>query len=387
MWRHWRIWKPISDKFRKKIYTLHPKDSVKGRVLFGYFPETLFITDDDPSLDKHNNKLASRTIGLLFSELGYIVDAVALDDMAFTPRRDYDVVFTVADILTRWKPYLSDTTFKIVHLAGADTFYSNIANLKRVSDVMIRQQKPYTARRFRQNPENHRYAIQLANACSLIGNEHTLATFPETLHPKLHLVTVSTSKLGSNIKSEDEYVPPQREFVWFFGTGPIHKGLDLVLEVFAQNPHLTLNVFGGAGRDAMFMSMYGDELLNLPNIHYQGRVEPNSETFGTVIRRSIAFIAPSCSESISTAAATCMKSGLYPIISYDTGITIPNDCGIYLKTCSIPEIETAVKRVHTMEKAELVKRIRATQSFALKTFSREQFYDDMKAFLTKVLPN
>ncbi len=366
-------------------YTLHPAGRPRGRVLFSYIPEVFGLPDDDPEFDRHTSRWHARTIGHLLAEFGYIVDGVRWDDETFLPRQEYDVVFDIYVNLVRWLPYLKPATIKLLHCTGSDPYYQNIAELRRIEALTRRRAGLYTPKRLLAYPDRSRYAMHLADACSLLGNEYTLNTYPVEYHAKVRLITPSASKLDTTIKPSDGLVPPEREFLWFFGSGAVHKGLDLVLEVFARHPEWVLNVVGPAGDEPDFVAFYRHELYELPNIHYHGQLTPSGEAFRAITSRSFCFVAPSCSESVSSAVVTCLCVGLFPIVSRDTGVTLPDSCGIYLETSSIDEIEQAAKQVISLPDQELTRQIARVQEFAAQTFSRERFREDMVKFLSDAL--
>ncbi len=161
--------------------------------------------------------------------------------------------------------------------------------------------------------------------------------------------------------------------------------MDLVLEAFAQTPELTLNVVGQVDQEEDFFRAYQKELTGLPNIRYHGYLDPSGEEFQRIARRCFCFLAPSCSESISTAVATCLQIGLFPIISVDTGVTLPKGCGFYLGEPSVEEIKRLSGRAYRMSEGELKRQISLTQKYALKQFSRKKFSEEMSAYLERVL--
>ena len=228
-----------------------------------------------------------------------------------------------------------------------------------------------------------RKVMEIADHCVLLGNKHVLNTFPKEFHHKFETITVAATPVY--VKQENEFVPNKREFLWHFGNGAVRKGLDLVLETFAKNSQWTLNIVGLVENEHDFMKIYHKELTELPNIKFRGYMKPGSKEFAEILRRCVCFIAPSCTESISVACATMMQAGLYPLVSYDTGIELPNNCGMYLEDCSIDEIEKKVEQIYNMESVDLIQQINKTQKFALKEYSREKFTEDMDNFLSKVV--
>jgi glycosyltransferase involved in cell wall biosynthesis len=223
-------------------------------------------------------------------------------------------------------------------------------------------------------------SLRFADSCSLIGNDVTLETFPKLYKEKINKVTVSASVLDS-IEIKQDIDIRKKEFLWLFGSGAVHKGLDLVLEVFAKNRNLILHVVGAVDKEKDFFNAFRRELRNLPNIKYHGYLAPNCEKFKKIIKNVFCFIAPSCSEGISPSVATCLHLGLYPIISKNTGITLPEGCGIYLNQCSLDEIEKAVLDAYEMNKKSLVEQILKCQEYALYNYSRKKFTLDMTNFI------
>jgi glycosyltransferase involved in cell wall biosynthesis len=366
-------------------YTLYPSGTPRGRVLFSYIPDVLKLPDNAPEFDEHTSRWHSRTIGHLLAESGYIVDGVHWNDHTFMPRQDYDIVLDIYVNLVRWLPALKPTTIKLLHCTGSDPYYQNMAELRRIEALTRRRAGLYVPKRMLAYPDRSRYALHWADACSLSGNEYTFGTYPAEYRAKMQLITLSASQLGRTIKSPDRLVPPEREFLWYFGSGAVHKGLDLVLEVFARHPEWVLNVVGPASEEPDFVALYSRELYELPNIHYHGRLRPSGEEFRAITSRSFCFIAPSCSEGTSSAVVTSLCVGLYPIISRDTGVTLPDGCGIYLETSSIDEIDQAATRVISLPDYTLAEQIAQAQAFAARTFSRERFRADMVEFLSGVL--
>lgn len=362
-----------------------PDGSPIGTVLFSYLPEYIFHDETDDIFNYHSNMWESRTIGHIFRELGYEVHAVSFNDWDFLPTYSYDVVFDIHANLSRWESRLNPDIIKILHITGSDVYYSLMAELNRVQALITRRNARYKLKRVAPLMEDFRYSLHLADICTLLGNQYTLNTYPNELHHKFQTVRLSASDLGKNVKSSSKFVPEQREFLWFFGSGAVHKGLDLVLEVFAKNPQWTLNVVGNVIHEKDFMAIYQQELLETANIHHHGHLKPSSELFGEIISRCVSFIAPSCSEGTSSAVITCLNIGLLPIISYDTGVTLPNNSGFYLEENTIEEIEMYAQRIIEMQENELTERISLCQEFVANTYTRKNFYQDMKNAIESVV--
>ena len=364
---------------------VEPTGTIKepiGSVLLSYLEYPLLWAENSTNFNGHSNAWESRTIARIFQELGYRVVAINYKDRDFVPHRYYDVVFDIFENLGRWSSSLDHSTKKFLHCTGSDPNYQNSSEIRRVNAVNARRNAAYSPKRLIAQPELTYKSMDVADAISLIGNEKTCATYPQKYWPKMKLVPVTASFLPYT-KTVDELVPLKREFLWFFGKGAVHKGLDLVLEVFYRCKDLTLNVVGNLEQENDFMKMYKRELLHTNNIHYHGFLYPSSQEFQNILKNTFCFIAPSCSEAISTAAVTCLTIGLYPIVSRDTGVTLPDGFGTYLEACSIEEIEQEVRLVHGMSKQTLVEQIQIIQMDALTRYSRDTFRNMMKQYILK----
>lgn len=365
------------------LSTSSPK--IRGTVLYSYLDYPLVWPANDYRFDGHSNLWESREIVRIFQDLGFNVDAVAWNNSLFYPEKKYDVVFDIHTNLQRWTPFLSKETKKILHLTGSYFIFQRDAELSRVASFENRTGNFYSPKRIPADLDLAKRSHDFANNCSLIGNNYTLSTYPQEYREKITLLPVSGSRLNYVRKNALEYTPAEREFLCFYGGGAVHKGLDLVLEVFKRNSQLKLHVVAKLESERDFLLAYGNVLLHSSNIIYHGYLHPCSKKFQDVTNRVIANIAPSCSEGTSSATVTCMQYGFYPIISRQNGITLPDNAGTYLETCSIDEIEQRIFEIYQAPSSLLVEQIELCQAFALKEFSRENFSAKMRSFLTRLL--
>ncbi|MBT0653021.1 glycosyltransferase [Geomobilimonas luticola] len=378
-----RLHNPLPHDGPKVISSFAFKQPPIGRVLVSYLEYVLLLDEEDSQFDGHSRNWESREIIRIFNRLGYDVDAVNWTNHDFVPSEQYSAVFDIHVNLQRLARKLPTGTKKILHLTGSYPLYQNDAELRRVANLVKRTGMPYSPKRIVPLPEDSLRSLEVADACTLIGNEHTLQTYPPCYRDKINLVSVSASRLPTTKRTNE--LPKTREFLFFYGGGAVHKGLDLVLEVFAKNSELKLHVVGNYDVETDFMKIYGKELTELPNIKYHGFVYPNSHEFNKIVKNVFCFVAPSCSEASSSAVVTCLQVGLYPIISRDNGVTLPFAAGAYLEECSVEEIEHAVWQAYRMEESELKKQTLQCQDYALEQFSRKRFSQNMTRALTVIM--
>lgn len=367
----------------REVVTIHPANgNARGRALLSYLNDAIDVDESSPLLEGHSNKWESRTIAFLLRDMGYVVDVINWNNATFIPSQRYDVLIDISYNLQRLAAYLNGDCIKILHNTGSYWYFANAAELKRVADFEQRRHCFYSPKRLALYPELHERSLQIADHCTLIGNATTLATYPEQYRYKFATVNVSTSKTGY-IKNAQELVPPGREFLWFNSFGMVHKGLDLLMEIFLKHPEWKLHIVGSNEPD--FTAAFSNDLRSASNIRFHGFMNPNGAEFEALVKRCFCFISPSCSEGMSGSNATCLQIGLYPIISANSGIDLGANTGIVLQSCAIAEIEKAIGETFVKTDQQLSNDIWQLQQMAFKRFSREQFKDTYHRFLTGIL--
>ena len=68
--------------------------------------------------------------------------------------------------------------------------------------------------------------------------------------------------------------------------------------------------------------------------------------------------------------ATLMQAGLYPIVSRDTGITLPKGCGMFLEEVTIDNIRELAREAHAQPREALERQMREVQNLVITNYSR-----------------
>lgn len=366
----------------REVVTIAPTGKITGRALLSYLNEGIDADENSAIFEGHSNKWESRMMAQILKDMGYIVDVINWNNNTFIPAVKYDVLIDIALNLQRVAPYLPQDCIKILHNTGSYWYFANAAELKRVEDFEKRRHAFYTPKRLAHFPELHERSLKIADYCSLIGNQTTLETYPEPYRHKFTKVNVSNSKIDF-IKTPSAFVPAEKEFLWFNSFGMVHKGLDLLLEVFLKHPEWQLHIIGSDEQD--FMKAYAEDLKNITNISFHGFMNPKSEAFENIISKCFCFLSPSCSEGMSGSNATCLQIGMLPVISVNSGIDLAKNCGVLLQECSIPEIENAIQLVLAKTDGALSAEITTLQQNAAAAFSRDTFKATYTQFIKTAL--
>ena len=363
--------------------TREPFSMPPKRALVSYLAAPATWPTDSKKFDGHSNAWESAQLVRILRDSGFQLDVINWDDHSFVGRGHYDVVVDIHGNLSR---VAGQASCRVLHVTGSHPEFSNRAERERLAaletrrGVCLRRRRSVSVEAVTQFNDS----LRISDLVTLIGNTTTLSTFPTEIRSKIRLVTVSGSNL-SRVRSPAQ-LASVGEFLWFAGSGAVHKGLDLVLEVFARNPQLTLHCVGPFTRELDFVRAYRRELFDLPNIVSHGFINPDTPKFYDIASRCCGFVTPSCSEGISPAVVTCLQFGLVPIISRQCGVDLPLGGGWLLEVCTLDELTGAVHELCDTPVTRLREMIEQTQSTAAHMYSREEFTRRLRSAFAEIDP-
>ena len=274
------------------------------KALLSYIQAPFAFKDQQHCKATHANYAAAWEIVYILRDLGFNVDVVEASNKQFIPNKDYDLVIGTLDCIDRFKPFLPSSCVCIFYALGVYVDARNGPNgeLGRIADLEKRTGMYYTPKRLFGNPESIRRSIEIADHVIITGGLSTYETFPERI--RVSKSTMCTMPIYPETIPPEIAVPIEErmEFLWFFGYGQVHKGLDLVIEAFLEMPHLRLNIVGNMEPD--FEKIYGNTIKTAKNIQCYGYLSTQSEQFNKVISKCFAFVAPTENEVISFAFET-----------------------------------------------------------------------------------
>lgn len=365
---------------------VHRKGGARARALVLHRAGPVLWSSNDSRFLGHSIDWEAREIVRQIHARGYEVDVVnawspLIEQM--TDRSGYDLIFDENGQLPRFLHTLAPGATKILYFTGSYPRFHNEAELGRVRDLRKRRGASYFPRRVLR-AEQFDLALEVADGAVLVGNAVTHQTFPKRFRRRILPVRVSASIA---FEKTGNLCPDEREFLWFFGEGAVHKGLDLLLEVFSKHPEWVLNIVGNVERERDFFEIYSRELEHTANIRYHGFLQPSSRRFRQIVERSFCFVAPTCSEGISPAVATCIHAGLYPVISRNSGVTLPDKAGMYIEPCNISTIEKRLAHAFRLPAGRIEEEIARCQAYAGENFSREAYSADLDAALSQLIPS
>jgi glycosyltransferase involved in cell wall biosynthesis len=344
-----------------------------------WYVDPFFLKPGEPISNSHTVYWDCVQVARTFLDLGYAVDVIDSHNQTFQPTKPY-VIFVGHRInFDRIAGLLKRDCIKIAYLDTAHWVFNNQATYRRKLD--LQQRKGATIK------DSHRLiefnlAIEHADYAVTYGNQFTLGTYQYAQKP-LFRVPMSTCALFPWPESKD-YDACRSNFLWFGSYGFVHKGLDLVLEAFADMPEYQLYVCGPLEKEKDFVKVFYRELYQTPNIHAIGWVDVNGPEFIDIADKCVGIVFPSCSEGQAGTVTTSMHAGLIPLVSYESGVDV-DDFGLVFKDHSIQTIQDTVRMVSHLPADRLHKMAQKAWECARATYTREQFAGEFKKIVSNIM--
>lgn len=297
--------------FNKKIVLKDVmNDNKRKKCLLLYITEPFLIGIND----YHQNSWQVYELARLISELGYSIDVVDYDYNLEKFPNMYDLVVDINVVGDR-RPYvnfMNENCKKIAYMTGSDNSFAVNAEKKRLQRIL--KEKNYKLPLMRLAPPISRY-IESFDAFFLIGNQFTLNTFSDYKLPPVYFIR----NHGYNINA-DKIDRKPNNFIFFASFGQVHKGLDLLLEIFSTIcVDCNLYVCSNFKHEKEFCDLYYRELYKTKNIYPMGFLNIKSKKFLEIIGKCTYMIVPSCSEGMMGSALVCMSAGIIPIMTPECG--------------------------------------------------------------------
>lgn len=363
----------IAKKLHGGVVTLAPKGPSRGDVLLSY---TTLPFISPKTLDGHTNRWECKRIAEICLEAGYTVDVVDFDHPNFTPRKPYTLCIDIQNKLEHFAQHLPKSCVKLFHATTSHWLFNNYAEYQRLFALQQRRGITLVPRRTLPPSRNAEHA----DVITLLGNDATAQTYGHIQKPLVQ-IPISTTHLYPSPEQKD-FAHARTGFVWFGGSGMVHKGLDVVLEAFRDLPNCRLTIFGKADPD--FAAAFHRELYETPTIQFVGHVDPGGVPFREAIDQAATLVFPSCSEGSSGGVVTAMHAGLIPVVSRESGINI-GESGVILSACDVATIKHTVERIALSTPAELKALAMEAWQSARDRHTREQFSLAMESVLRSYL--
>ncbi len=372
------IVKWIQEKKKKyKIYqniNIDLNASDQKRVLISYLTDPFEI---DLSGCHHTNVNECAQIIKIFINMGYCVDVIHCQDKENIPcilNKKYHVIFGFGNAFYEASLH-NQKAKKIIYLTESHPDFSTVRERERVDYYYKRHGKRISLTRSRLYYKKE--YIDIADYAILLGSSTTSETYP-SLNGRL-FVTAPTGLINKDyLYQEREFNKTRKNFVWFGSYGAVHKGLDILVDVFEEIRECNLYICGLYPSEERLIS------INNKNVRNLGFVNVNSSQFVDLMNKCSFIILPSCSEGMSTSVLTCMNHGLIPIVTKETGIVL-KEFGVYLDDYTVEYVKEVVKACSCLEAEELSIQHKKVYDYSRNNFNIKEYTLRLSSILQKLL--
>jgi len=326
----------------------------------------------------HQNQWQTREIARIIDSLGYCVDVVNFDNPKPRLMHGYDLLVDIHPGFDRsYLPYLNQGCIKIAYITGSNPAVANQAESDRLDDLFVRRGVRLAARR--QSAPFPPDVLERFDAFFLIGNQQTLDTYHDFQLPRTFLLpNTAISGIDSGDMNRST-----RNFLFLASGGQVHKGLDLLLEVFSRYQELHLYVCSSFRGERDFCRLYHRELFTTPNIHPVGFLDITGSSFRKIAGSCAWMLLPSCAEGMSGSVTVALSAGMVPVVSDVCGFG--KEEVTLLPDCRIESIERIVNELAAMSVVQVKDECRRAVTVAEKQYSPSLFSALFKQHLEEVL--
>lgn len=363
---------------KKEIIQLFPKERSRGRVALSYIAWPLREGFNSSRARGHTNAFEVVAMAETYQNLGYSVDIVDHDHPIYIPPKDCVVAIDIHGQLERWDPVLSQECARILHATGPHWLTYNRSETDRLAAIIQRRGVSLIPRRQVAPTRN----IEFADHVTVLGNEYTMESFAFAKKPMTRIPISSAYEFSW--PAERDFKIAKKKFLWVGSFGMVQKGLDLVLEAFAQMPELSLTVCGRPEKEPDFYQCYEKELLKTPNIHLHGWIDMASPEFQTIAQTHAAIIYPGAAEGGAGSVIHCMHAGMVPLCTRETSVDL-KDFGMLIKNDNVEAVMETARAFAVLPDHEVEQRARASYEYVRKVHTRDQFQKNYCEFAANLL--
>ncbi|MBQ9334762.1 MAG: hypothetical protein IJS12_10560 [Lachnospiraceae bacterium] len=342
----------------------------------------------DPDwVSNHQGAVQIMELARILSERGYNVDVIDyLDPYVRLPRhKSYDLVIAqFPKDCDRYTLHLKPDAVRIAYITTSSTEFNNKAELGRIEALYER--KGARLEPYRQIPPITD-DIRGYKASLVMGNHRNIGTYDYLPNP--YIINNSSKPVDFEV-TYDEKSP--LNFMYLGSVGQVHKGLDLLLEIFSE-PGFPCNLYvcGAYEHEADFFELYARELHRdeapdeeyCSNIYPMGVVDTSGDIYRDVASKCAYLISPSCAEGKSGSVLTAMMSGIVPIISKESGFDA--DESILLDDCSIECIRSTILEYSHRDMDWIRETGEHYRQIALSKYTLQGYIDSVNVALDDIL--
>ncbi|ABK45088.1 glycosyl transferase, group 1 [Magnetococcus marinus MC-1] len=244
---------------------------------------------------------------------------------------------------------------RIYFATGAATCQRNVAELERIQAFQRRHGVLYPPRRLKPYPD---YASSmLSDAIFCTGNGWTMQTYRAHFNGPIFRTPTHAHFTPNQQVLPRDYTQARTHFLWIGGAGLLLKGLDLCIEAFLNQEHVTLHVC--CPMEERFLAVYAEALKTTNRIKLYGFMDLASPAFAQLLAQCGYVLFPSASEAGASSCLDAMAHGLVPVVTEQASVDVQG-AGFILPDTSVQTIATHVGHLANLDPNHLQMRAQAS---------------------------
>ena len=334
----------------------------------------------------HTNSFESMEIGKAINEAGFNVDIANYDYEGRVDYSKYEFIFGFGEPLINSFYKREKKVNTVYYGTGMHINTQNNNSLIRVMEVFDKK-GVWLPGSGRIVDKSWSIQTKLVDAMVLLGNEEVTKTYSPYFKGKIYNIPASFYNIinFAEIISSKDFNNAKKHFLWFGSSGLIHKGLDLLLEIFSKRVDINLHICGPLEDEPEFKHTFFNELFKTANIHYHGFISLNSAIFKELLQKCAFVIFPSCSEGGSPSVLNvCGNGGLVPLLSKDASIDT-NDFGFIFEKINIESITAIIEKVIKLPDQEIKDRSIKCYDVISKKHNQTNFASELRKCINEIV--
>ena len=338
-----------------------------------------FLDNNEYAKNSHQNQWQVVALAEEIGKFGYNIDVRNWDDRINRLKNRYDLVIDICPgVNDTYNEQMKSGCCRIAYLTGMNPSVANRNEQMRLNELSERRGVLLPSER---QPAPLTRDIEKFDAFFYIGNLYNIKSYDEFCLPPVYFIKNTGYTFPFSIRFERKN---PKKFLFLASSGQVHKGLDLLLEIFGKEGFpFELYVCSSFRSEETFCKVYKKELFSTPNIHAVGFVDIMGEQFHEIAETCSFVLLPSCSEGIAGSVLTAMSAGIIPIVSRECGFE--NDEVIHLKDCEIESIKTAIRYYGGKNNEWVIKESERVQNLVKERYSEKGFILSIRCALDEVL--
>jgi hypothetical protein len=381
-----KIWPFVKDFFYQQRVADTPLirninfscNGYQKRVLVLYLSD-IYFRDFDMTKSGRTVPYEIFKIINVFSQFGYCIDLASHNDIKaiqMLSKKDYDMVFGFGDAFYEFAE-LRPEVLSVLYMTEHHPDFSFREEQKRADYFYERHGRRVPLERsgrfYKKEHMGHKY-----DSVITLGEVKPFAKQyknPYNIYPSGFI----SRDFEFPVK---DFEKARKNFLWLGSDAVIHKGLDLLIDIFSLRDDIFLHICG--------LNEKSRKLLGIPkreNLLDYGFINVQSPEFQDIIGKCAFSVLPSCSVGFATSITTSMLYGMIPVVNKDTGFNRLNDLAFFFDDYHVESMAKVLNDLADKNPSDLISLSENVKDFASANFTLDAFESRFREIIGDITEN